>query len=103
MTADHPEIGIDEYRDVEAEGSDASSDLPDLLLAMLPRVTRVGFQQIDRPMYDSRQTGAHPGRGDPRSSSPSCSQNSREVTAMPVSGTWQGGPTQPVSPVSILP
>jgi hypothetical protein len=50
MPGDHLEIGIDQQRDVEAEGLDTSGDLPDLLFAVDPGVARIGLQQIDGMM-----------------------------------------------------
>jgi hypothetical protein len=61
VTGDHVELGIDEHRDVKAEGLDAVGDLPDLLLAVEPRVRGVGFELVDRPV-DYRNRGRKAGR-----------------------------------------
>ena len=52
MTSIYVEIGIDQHWHIEAEGLDAVGDLPDLLLAVAPRVGRVRFQLVDRPVDD---------------------------------------------------
>jgi hypothetical protein len=41
MTSFYVEIGIDQHWHIEAEGLDAVGDLPDLLLAVAPRVGRI--------------------------------------------------------------
>jgi hypothetical protein len=61
MPCDYVELGIDEHRDVKAEGLDAVGDLPDLLLAVQPRVRGVGFELVDRPV-DDRNPGRKAGR-----------------------------------------
>jgi len=45
VPGDDAEIGVDEYRDVEAEGSDASSDLRDLFFGVRSGVAWVRLQQ----------------------------------------------------------
>jgi hypothetical protein len=46
------EIAIDQHRHIEAKGRDAIGNLPDLLLAVPPRVRRVGLQRVDRTVND---------------------------------------------------
>jgi hypothetical protein len=41
VPANHLVVAIDQDRDIKVESSDAVGDLPDLLLAMAPRVRRV--------------------------------------------------------------
>ena len=48
MTGNDVEIGINQYRHIEAEAVDAAGDLPDLLFAMNPGVGWIGLEQIDR-------------------------------------------------------
>jgi len=52
MPGDHLEFGIDQHRHVEAESLDALRYLPDLLLAVRPRVRRIGLQITDRAIDD---------------------------------------------------
>jgi hypothetical protein len=52
VSRDDFEIAIDQDRDVEAEALDALCDLPDLLLAVDPRVLRIGFELVDRNIVD---------------------------------------------------
>jgi hypothetical protein len=42
MSGDHLAVAVDQDRDNKAENPDAVGDLADLLLAMTPRVRRVG-------------------------------------------------------------
>jgi len=53
MPADHLELGINQHRHVEAEGLDAAGDLPDLFLAVEPRVPGVGLE-IVHPAVNNR-------------------------------------------------
>ena len=52
MPTDHVAMAIDQHRDIETEHSDAFGDLPDLLLAVNPRVSRIGCELVDRPVDD---------------------------------------------------
>jgi len=47
VTGDDVAVTIDEYGNNKAEGFDALLNLPDLFLAMAPRVRRVRFQSVD--------------------------------------------------------
>ena len=48
MTGNDVEIGINQYRHIEAERLDTLSNLPDLLFAMDPGVGWIGLEQINR-------------------------------------------------------
>jgi hypothetical protein len=52
VAGDDVQIGVDEDRDVEAEGLDARGDLTDLFGAVLARVAGIGLQAIQRNMLD---------------------------------------------------
>ena len=52
MTSIYVEIGINQHGHIEAEGLDAVGDLPDLLLAVAPRVGRIRGELVDRPVDD---------------------------------------------------
>src|SRR2546423_9940891 len=54
MPGDDLEIGINDDRDIEAELFDRTSDLPDLLFAVLSRIARIEFQSISRLVNNSR-------------------------------------------------
>ena len=55
MPGDNLALAIDQDRDIEVEGPDAVGDLPDLLLAMAPRVRGVELELVDRPINDFKQ------------------------------------------------
>ena len=55
MPGDQLELGVDQHRHVEAEGLDAVGDLPDLLLAVEPRVRGIGLEFFDRPINDFKR------------------------------------------------
>lgn len=55
VTRNYVAVAVDQDRDIEAEGLDAFGNLPDLLLAVAPRVSRVGFELFD-PTIGNRQT-----------------------------------------------
>jgi hypothetical protein len=42
-------VAIDQNRDIETEGLDTVGDLPDLLLAVAPRVRWIRFELVDCP------------------------------------------------------
>src|SRR5437588_9046517 len=58
MPGDDPKIGVDEDRRIKAELFYRTSDLPDLLFAVLSRIARIEFQSINRLVNNSRQTVA---------------------------------------------
>src|SRR6266404_8743470 len=58
MATDHVEVSIDQDWHIEAEGLDALGNLPDLLLAVQPRVRRIGFKLFDRSVNDFKRLGA---------------------------------------------
>src|SRR5437868_10434649 len=58
MPGDDLEIGINDDRDIEAELFYRTSDLPDLLFAVLSRIARIELQSINRLVNNSRQTVA---------------------------------------------
>src|ERR1700730_2313483 len=58
MPTNHVEVSIDQDRYIEAEGLDAIGDLPDLLLAVQPRVRRIGFELLDRSVDELERLGA---------------------------------------------
>jgi hypothetical protein len=52
VPADDVELGIDQHRNIEAEGLDAVRDLPDLLLTVNPRISGIRFEFFGRPKID---------------------------------------------------
>ena len=63
MTSIYVEIGIDQHGHIEAEGLDAVGDLPDLLLAVAPRVGRIRRELVylsinNRQIYRDRYARA---------------------------------------------
>jgi len=52
MPSNYVEIGIDRHWHIEAEDSNTVGDLPDLLPAVAPRVDRIRFELVDRPIDD---------------------------------------------------
>src|SRR5437762_9878732 len=60
MPGDDLEIAVDQDRRIKAELFDRTSDLPDLLFAVLSRIARIEFQSINRLVNNNRQTVAHP-------------------------------------------
>jgi hypothetical protein len=63
MTSFYVEIGIDQHWHIEAEGLDAVGDLPDLLLAVAPRVGRIRRELVylsinNRQIYRDRYARA---------------------------------------------
>ena len=57
MPTNHVEVSIDQDRHIEAEGLDAIRDLPDLLLAVQPRVRRIGFELLDWSVDEFERLG----------------------------------------------
>ena len=55
VTGDHLIVTIDQDWDIEAKGLDAVGDLPDLLLAVEPRVRGIGLEFFDRPINDFKR------------------------------------------------
>ena len=55
VTRNYVAVAVDQDRDIEAEGLDVFGNLPDLLLAVAPRVSRVRFELFD-PTIGNRQT-----------------------------------------------
>jgi len=61
VSGDHIVVAIDQHRHVKAKSLDAVGDLPDLLLAVAPRVSRIRFELVDRPV-DNRHPRRTAGR-----------------------------------------
>ena len=62
MPADDVELGIDQHRNIEAEGLYAVRDLPDLLLTVNPRISGIRFEFLGRPKIDPQLSrGGIPG------------------------------------------
>src|SRR5258707_6055217 len=58
MPGDQVEVSIDQERHIEAEGLDALGNLPDLLLAVQPRVCRIRVKLFDRSVNDFKRLAA---------------------------------------------
>ena len=56
VPGDHVAVAIDQDRDIEAESLDAVGDLPDLLLAVAPRVGGVRSSALDSAVNDLSKT-----------------------------------------------
>jgi hypothetical protein len=48
VTGDNVAVAIDQNRDIETESLDTGGNSPDLLFAVAPRVSGVGFELFDR-------------------------------------------------------
>jgi hypothetical protein len=57
VPADDVELGIDQHRNIEAEGLDAVRDLPDLLSTVNPRISGIRFEFFGRPKIDPQLRG----------------------------------------------